>query len=102
MHDLLLIVFLLVTWIARCIARCLEKVIRLGRMRIVAEGAFPLLECGVDIGLVQSDLFPAVTGIADLISFLLKDELGTSPCRRWHSSHFFSLTGRWMFFKRRV
>jgi hypothetical protein len=79
MDDLLLIVFLLVTLIARCIARCLEKVIRLGGMRVVAEDAFSLLECGVDIGLVQSDLFPAVAGIADLIAFFLKDELGDKP-----------------------
>jgi hypothetical protein len=76
MDHLLLIVFLLVALIARGIARCLEQVIRLGRVRVMTERTSSSLDGGVDIGLVQSDLFPAVTGIADLISFLLKDELG--------------------------
>jgi len=79
MDNLLLIVFLLVALIARGTALCLEQVFRLGRVRVVAEGASSSLECGVDVCLVQANLVPAVAGVADLISFFLKDQLGDQP-----------------------
>lgn len=78
-HDLLLEGLLLMALIAEIVARGLQQMIGIARMRIVTERTLPRLQRRVDIGLGHADLLFAMTSIADLVADLLEHELGHDP-----------------------
>jgi hypothetical protein len=70
---LLFIILLFVTLKASFIPLCFQQVTVWGGMGIMALNAFPSRQGGVDIRFIHPYLIFTVAGIADFISFFLKD-----------------------------
>ena len=75
----LLVAFLLVALVAKLGTFRLQEVTRLGGVRVMARGAFPARQCGVNIGLVHPDFLLAVAGVADLVALFLEDQPRNDP-----------------------
>ena len=74
MYNFLFEIFLLMALITDFIAFCLQQVFRLGGMGIMTLNAFSPLQHGMNIRLVHPYFIFTVAGIADLISFFLKNQ----------------------------
>ena len=76
MHYFLFELFPPVALIAKLASTGLEQMFCLGCMRIMAERTLPVFQRSVNTGLVKPEFLFAMTGIADLVPNIFKNELG--------------------------
>jgi hypothetical protein len=75
----LLVALLFVALVAKFGTFRLQEVACLGGVRVMARGAFPPRQYGVNVGLVHPDFLLGVAGVADLVAVFLEDQPRNDP-----------------------